>query len=68
MNNVDEIYELIQKDNSVNTFVNNEELFRTFYYHHMDLIYHSPKVLEIFKYILSLNLNDENEVFPFISL
>ena len=67
MSTVSSIYELIQKDNSINTFNNNKELFLQFYYHDIDLIYGEPNVIDIFKYILSLNLNDENEEFPYIN-
>ncbi len=67
MGTIDKIYELILKDNSINTFNNNEELFKHFFYHDMDLIYGDSKVMDIFKYILSLNLDDENEDYPYIN-
>ena len=67
MSTVSNIYNLIKNDNSMNTFNNNQELFLDFYYHNLDLIYGEPNVIDIFKYILSLNIEEENEEFPYIN-
>ena len=67
MDNIKQIYELIKKDNSIKTLENNEELFEEFYYHNMQIEYYGIKVIEIYKYLLSLNLDDENEKYPYIN-
>lgn len=67
MNTIDTIYEFIKKDNSINTLNNNEELFLDFYYHYMNIQYNGLKVMEIYKYILSLNLSDDNQNLPYIN-
>ena len=67
MDYVDKLYDLIKKDNSPSTFYNNKELFLQLYYHNIDFVYGGPKVMDISKYILELNLDDENEEFPYIN-
>lgn len=67
MNVVDKIYELINKDNSINTFNDNLDLFQEFYYHNMMIRYNGPKVIEIYKYLLSLNISEDHEKFPYIN-
>lgn len=62
MSTVDLIYELIKKDNSVNTLNNNKDLFIKFYYNEMSLYYGSNKVKEIYKYLLSVDV--DLEIFP----
>ena len=62
MSTVDLIYELIKKDNSVNTLNNNKDLFIKFYYNEMSLYYGSNKVKEIYKYLLSVDVDPE--IFP----
>lgn len=54
----DEIFNLISKDNSINTFNNNIELFQNFYFN-IPYIKLNTKVIEIFKYLLKLNINDD---------
>ena len=60
MNTVDEIYELIKKDNSQNTLNNNVDLFIRFYYQEMSMYYGSYKVKEIYKYVESLDFKDDD--------
>ena len=68
MNNVvDKIYELIKNDNSINALYNNKDLFLIFYYHSMSIRYNGSKVIEIYKYLLSLNLDDDNDFLPYIN-
>jgi hypothetical protein len=67
MSNIEQIYELIKNDNSIKTLENNEELFKEFYYHNMQIGYYGIKVIEIYKYLLSLNLDEENEKYPYIN-
>ena len=67
MNTVDKIYELISKDNTINTFNNNLELFQEFYYHNMMIRYNGAKVIEIYKYLLSLNISEYHETMPYIN-
>lgn len=62
MNTVDEIYELIKKDNSQNTLNNNVDLFIRFYYQEMSMYYGSYKVKEIYKYLLTVDVDEE--IFP----
>ena len=62
MSTVDLIFELIKKDNSVNTLNNNKDLFIKFYYNEMSLYYGSNKVKEIYKYLLSVDV--DLEIFP----
>ena len=64
---VDTIYELIEKDYSKKTLDNNIDLFLDFYRHDMMAWYNGYKVIEIYKYLLSLNLEDDNEIFPYIN-
>ena len=64
---VEKIYKLIIEDNSIKTLNNNKDLFLDFYYHHMHIQYDGLKVLEIYKYVLSLNLADDNEDYPYIN-
>ena len=67
MNTVEKLYELIKKDNSINTLKNNKDLFLDFVYHYMSIQYNGLKVIDIYKYILSLNLADDNEFLPYIN-
>ena len=67
MNTVEKLYELIKKDNSINTLNNNKDLFLDFVYHYMSIQYNGLKVIDIYKYILSLNLADDNEFLPYIN-
>ena len=67
MTTVEKLYELIQKDNSINTYFDNQDLFFDFFLHNMDLIYGEPHVIDIFKYILSLNFKDEDYEYGYIN-
>lgn len=67
MNIVDKIYNLILEDGSAETFNKNPELFQEFYYHHMSIQYNGEKVISIYKYLLSLNIDEEHETMPFIN-
>ena len=67
MNTIDRIYELIKNDNSINTFNNNQELFQDFYYHNMSIQYNGFKVIEIYKYLLSIHIDEYNEIMPYIN-
>ena len=64
---VDSIYELIKQDSSRKVFDENKDLFQEFYDHDMMARYNGYKVIEIYKYLLSLNLEDDNELFPYIN-
>lgn len=67
MNIVDKLYDLIKKDNSINTLNTNKDLFIKFYYNFMNIEYYGFKVIDIYKYLLSLNLDDNNELLPYIN-
>ena len=67
MNTVDKIYELIRENNTINTFNNNLDLFQNFYYHNMSIKYNGLKVIEIYKYLLSLNISENHETMPYIN-
>ena len=67
MDIVDKIYNLILKDGSEETFNKHPELFQEFYYHHMSIQTGGSKVISIYKYLLSLNIDEEHETMPFIN-
>ena len=67
MNTVDKIYELIKKNNTKKTFNDNLELFQNFYYHNMSIKYNGEKVIEIYKYLLSLKIDENHETMPYIN-
>ena len=58
MQQIDKIFELISNDNSINTFNNNIELFQKFYFE-IPYINLNTKVIEIFKYLLKINIHDD---------
>ena len=64
---VDTIYELIKQDYSKKTLDNNVELFQEFCRNDMMAIFNGFKVIEIYKYLLSLNLEDDNELLPYVN-
>lgn len=65
MNVVDEIYLLIKNDKSRHTLDNNIDCFQKFYYSSMS-INNDYRVIEIFKYLLSLDLTDDFEPMPYL--
>ena len=65
MNVVDEIYLLIKNDKSRHTLDNNIDYFQKFYYSSMS-INNDCRVIEIFKYLLSLDLTDDFEPMPYL--
>ena len=65
MNVVDEIYLLIKNDKSRHTLDNNIVIFQKFYYSSMS-INNDYRVIEIFKYLLSLDLTDDFEPMPYL--
>ena len=65
MNVVDEIYLLIKNDKSRHTLDNNIVIFQKFYYSSM-CINNDYRVIEIFKYLLSLDLTDDFEPMPYL--
>ena len=65
MNVVDEIYLLIKNDKSRHTLDNNIDYFQKFYYTSM-CINNDNRVIEIFKYLLSLDLTDDFEPMPYL--
>jgi len=65
MNEISEIYNLIKNDNSKSTFENNKELFLSFYRNDYHLMYSDYKLMDIYKYILSLDLDEYDEDFPY---
>lgn len=65
MNVVDEIYLLIKNDKSRLTLDNNIDYFQKFYYSSMS-INNDYRVIEIFKYLLSLDLTDDFEPMPYL--
>ena len=65
MNVVDEIYLLIKNDKSRHTLDNNIDYFQKFYYSSM-CINNDYRVIEIFKYLLSLDLTDDFEPMPYL--
>lgn len=67
MDTVSKLYSLISSDVSINTFKDNYELFKEFYSNYKSIKLYGDKVLVIYKYILSLNLDDTNEDMPFIN-
>ena len=67
MNIVDKIYELILQDNTVNTFNNNSDLFQEFYTRFMSIQYNGIKVMKIYEYLLSLNIDEYHETMPYIN-
>lgn len=64
---VDNIYNLIKQDTTRKVFDENQELFKEFFYHDMIASFNGFKVIEIYKYLLSLNLEDDNELLPYIN-
>ena len=67
MNVVDEIYELIKKDNSSDTFFNNIDLFQDFFNHYMSIQHNGPKVIDIYHYLLSINIGEEHYTMPYLN-
>lgn len=65
MNVVDEIYLLIKNDKSRHTLDNNIAIFQKFYYSSMS-INNDYRVIEIFKFLLSLDLTDDCEPMPYL--
>lgn len=65
MNVVDEIYLLLKNDKSRHTLDNNIDCFQKFYYSSMS-INNDYRVIEIFKYLLSLDLTDDFEPMPYL--
>ncbi len=65
MNVVDEIYLLLKNDKSRHTLDNNIDCFQKFYYSSMS-INNDYRVIEIFKYLLSLDLADNFEPMPYL--
>ena len=65
MNVIDEIYLLIKNDKSRHTLDNNIDYFQKFYYSSMS-INNDYRVIEIFKYLLSLDLTDDFEPMPYL--
>lgn len=65
MNVVDEIYLLLKNDKSRHTLDNNIDYFQKFYYSSMS-INNDYRVIEIFKYLLSLDLTDDFEPMPYL--
>ena len=65
MNVIDEIYLLIKNDKSRHTLDNNIDCFQKFYYSSMS-INNDYRVIEIFKYLLSLDLTDDFEPMPYL--
>lgn len=56
METIDILDKLIKSDNSPMTFQNNKELFSQFFLHDMSIRYGGKKVMNIYQYLLSLNL------------
>ena len=59
METIDILDKLIKSDNSSTTFQNNKELFSQFFLHDMSIRYGSKKVMNIYQYLLSLNLPED---------
>ena len=59
METIDILDKLIKSDNSPTTFQNNKELFSQFFLHDMSIRYGSKKVMNIYQYLLSLNLPED---------
>lgn len=56
---VEKIYNLIKEDSSPNTFYNNLDLFEYFYRHEMNLLYGNKKILDIYKYLVTIDVDVE---------
>lgn len=61
------IYELIKQDNSIKTFNDNKELFKSLYYRNPSIYYDGDKVIDIYRYILSLKIDEYDEDFPYFN-
>lgn len=61
------LYELIKQDNSIKTFNDNKELFKSLYYRSPSIYYDGDKVIEIYRYILSLKIDEYDEDFPYFN-
>lgn len=59
METIDILDKLIKSDNSPLTFQNNKELFSQFFLHDMSIRYGVKKVMNIYNYLLSLNLPED---------
>lgn len=59
METIDILDKLIKSDNSPLTFQNNKELFSEFFLHDMSIRYGGKKVMNIYNYLLSLNLPED---------
>ena len=59
METIDILDKLIKSDNSPLTFQNNKELFSQFFLHDMSIRYGGKKVMNIYNYLLSLNLPED---------
>ncbi len=59
METIDILDKLIKSDNSPLTFQNNKELFSKFFLHDMSIRYGGKKVMNIYNYLLSLNLPED---------
>ncbi len=57
MDIVDQVYELISKDNSINTFKDNQDLFFNFVTSYMHIRYFGEKLIPIYKYLLENNVS-----------
>lgn len=67
MDIIEEIYELIKQDSSINTFNDNKELFKSLYYRNPSIYYDGAKVIDIYRYILSLKIDEYDEDFPYFN-
>lgn len=65
METIDVLYDLIKNDNSIKTYKDNQELFTKFYYHEMHLKQSKSKVMFIYKYLLSLNLQEDEAYYTY---
>lgn len=64
---VDAVYDLLKNDNSVDTIRNNFDLFQTFYFRYMNMKYNGPHVIDIYKYLISLDLTEFEDELPYLA-
>ena len=67
MDIIETIYKLIKQDSSINTFNDNKELFKSLYYGNPSIYFDGDKVIDIYRYILSLNIDEYDEDFPYFN-
>lgn len=67
MDIIETIYKLIKQDSSINTFNDNKELFKSLYYRNPSIYFDGDKVIDIYRYILSLNIDEYDEDFPYFN-